>query len=57
MAGNIPSISVECCQCCHSSRDKHQGHFGASQFARGTFGAGATISKKAFEVAANILVA
>ena len=28
-----------------------------SQFARGTFGAGATISKKAFEVAANLLVA
>ena len=38
-----------------------RGHFGvakrASQFARGTFGAGASISKKAFEVAANILVA
>ena len=38
-----------------------KGSFGvakrASQFARGTFGAGASISKKAFEVAANILVA
>ena len=30
---------------------------GRAQFARGTFGAGATISKKAFEVAANLLVA
>jgi phage/plasmid-like protein (TIGR03299 family) len=29
---------------------------GRAQFARGTFGAGASISKKAFEVAANILV-
>ena len=30
---------------------------GRAQFARGTFGVGATISKKAFEVAANLLVA
>ena len=47
-------------QCCHSGRDKHSWHQteakARSQFARGTFGVGAQISKKAFAVAQDLLV-
>ena len=62
MAGNLPLCSLwSAVNAVTQVETSTKGDFGvakrASQFARGTFGAGASISKKAFEVAANILVA
>ena len=42
-----PNFYLDCYQCCHSGRNKHSWQTD-KQFARGTFGVGANISKRAF---------